>query len=83
MKEFKITSQQEKNKAINDLMERYEIEKRQLIDENEGFQNENDRLTIDLFNIKEDIRALKFEWQAEFSIMKKTRDEEMVDIEKK
>ena len=82
MKEFKITSQQEKNKAINDLMERYEIEKRQLIDENEGFQNENDRLTIDLFNIKEDIRALKFEL-AEFSIMKKTRDEEMVDIEKK
>ena len=80
MKEFKITSQQEKNKAINDLMERYEIEKRH---ENEGFQNENDRLTIDLFNIKEDIRALKFEWQAEFSIMKKTRDEEMVDIEKK
>ena len=82
MKEFKITAQQEKDKAINDLMERYEIEKRQLIDENEGFQNENDRLTIDLFNIKEDIRALKFEL-AEFSIMKKTRDEEMVDIEKK
>ena len=82
MKEFKITAQQEKDKAINDLMERYEIEKRQLIDENEGFQNENDRLTIDLFNIKEDIRALKFEL-AEFSIMKTRRDEEMVDIEKK